>query len=55
MTGGPSAGPATSQRPVAFGRHEQSAGTVRVQPQSASRSAIPPGDRPTDPADEGLS
>ena len=53
MTSGPSAGPATGQRPVSFSRHKQSAGTVCVRLQFPSRPAIPSGDRPTYPSDEG--
>ncbi len=50
---GPSTGPATGQRPVSFGRHKQSAGTVCVRPQFPSRPAIASGDRPMYPSDEG--
>ena len=35
------------QRPMAFGRHRQSAGTVRVRPQPAKPARTPSGDRPT--------
>jgi hypothetical protein len=42
------------QRPLAFGRHEQSAGTVRVQPQFTEPVRIPSGDRPTYSSDKGL-
>jgi hypothetical protein len=51
---------AKGQRPLALGRHEQSAGTVRVRPQltkparPASRQAgVPPGDGPAYPQGEG--
>jgi hypothetical protein len=42
------------QRPLAFGRHGQSAGTVRVRPHPAKPARIPLGDRPTYPLGEGL-
>ena len=42
------------QSPLAFGRHGQSAGTAHVRPQLTKPARIPLGDRPTYPADEGL-
>ena len=42
------------QRPMAFGRHKQSAGTVCVRPQLAKPARVSPGDRPTYPSVEGL-
>ena len=45
---------ATVRRPVAFGRHKQSAGTVCVRPQLTKPARVPSGDRPTYPSDEGL-
>ena len=38
---------AIGQRPMAFGRHSQSAGTVCVRLQLAKPARIPLGDRPT--------
>jgi hypothetical protein len=46
---------AIGQRPMAFGRHRQSAGTVCVRPQLTKPARIPLGDRPMYPSDEGLS
>ena len=46
---------AIGQRPMAFGRHRQSAGTVCVRPQLTKPARIPLGDRPTYSLDEGLS
>ena len=46
---------AIGRRPMAFGRHSQSAGTVCVRPQLAKPARVPSGDRPTYPSDEGLS
>lgn len=45
---------AKGQRPLAFGRHEQSAGTARVQPLFTEPARIPSGDRPAYSSDEGL-
>lgn len=45
---------ANDQRPLAFGRHGQSAGTVRVRPQFTKPDRIPSGDRQTYSFDEGL-
>ena len=45
---------AIDQRPMAFGRHKQSAGTVRVRPQFAEPARVPSGDRPTYSPGEGL-
>jgi len=44
---------ATGQRPAAFRRHRQSAGTVCVRLQLTKPARIPTGDRPTYPSDEG--
>ncbi len=46
---------AIGQRPMAFGRHSQSAGTGCVRPQLAKPARIPSGDRPTYSSAEGLS
>ena len=46
---------AIGRRPMAFGRHGQSAGTVRVRPQLAKPARAPSGGRPTYPTDGGLS
>ncbi len=46
---------ANGQRPLAFGRHRQSAGTVCVRPQLAKPARIPLGDRATYSSTEGLS
>jgi len=46
---------AIGQRPMAFRRHRQSAGTVCVRPQFTKPALIPLGDRPMYPSDEGLS
>ena len=46
---------AIGQRPMAFGRHGQSAGTVHVRPQLAKPARVPSGDRPMYSSDEGLS
>ena len=46
---------AIGQRPMAFGRHGQSAGTVHVRPKLAKPARIPAGDRPMYSSDEGLS
>lgn len=46
---------AIGQRPMAFGRHGQSAGTVRVRPQLAEPARIPVGDRATYSSAEGPS
>jgi hypothetical protein len=45
---------AIGQRPMAFGRHGQSAGTVHVRPQLAKPARIPSGDRPMYSSDERL-
>jgi hypothetical protein len=58
---------ANGQRPLAFGRHKQSAGTVCVRPQFTEPArlamclpvnpaciAVPSGDRPAYSLDEGL-
>jgi hypothetical protein len=45
---------AIGQRPMAFGRHRQSARTVCVRPQLTKPARIPPGGRRTYPFDEGL-
>ena len=45
---------AIGQRPMALGRHGQSAGTVRVRPQFTKPARIPSGDRPMYSSDEGL-
>ena len=42
-----------SQRPMFFGRHRQSAGTVDVRPQLTKPARVPSGDRRTDPFDKG--
>ena len=44
---------AISHRPMAFGRHSQSAGTACVRPQLAKPAGIPSGDRRTYSLDEG--
>jgi hypothetical protein len=46
---------AIDQRPMAFGRHRQSAGTVCVRPHLAKLARVPSGDRPTYSSDKGLS
>ncbi len=46
---------AVGQRPMAFGRHGQSAGTARVRPQLANPSRAPTGERPPYPASGGFS
>ena len=46
---------AIGQRPMAFARHGQSAGTAHVQAHLAKPARIPSGDRPTYSSDEGLS
>jgi hypothetical protein len=48
-------GAAIGQRPMAFGRHRQSAGTVCARPQLAKPARMPVGDRGTYAFDEGLS
>ena len=45
---------ANGQRPLAFGRHGQSAGTVHVRPQPAKPARAPSGGRTTYPSDGGL-
>ncbi len=45
---------AIGQRPLAFGRHKQSAGTVCVRPQLAKPARAPSGGRPTYSSDGGL-
>ena len=45
---------AIGQRPMAFSRHRQSAGTVRVRPQLTKPARVPSGDRPMYASDEGL-
>ena len=45
---------AIDQRPMALGRHGQSAGTVRVRPQLTKPARIPSGDRLAYTPDEGL-
>jgi hypothetical protein len=44
---------ANGQRPLALGRHGQSAGTVQVRPQFAKPARIPLGDRPVHSTTEG--
>ena len=46
---------AIGQRPMAFGRHGQYAGTFHVRPQLAKPARIPSGDRPMYSSDERLS
>jgi len=46
---------AIGPRPMAFGRHRQSAGTVCVRPQFAKPARLPSGEWPTYSSDEGLS
>jgi hypothetical protein len=45
---------AIGQRPMAFRRHEQSAGTVRVRLQLTKPARIPSGDRSAHSPNEGL-
>jgi len=45
---------AIGQRPMAFGRHRQSAGTVCVPPHLAKPARVPLWDRPMYSSDEGL-
>ena len=44
---------AKGQRPLAFGRHKQSAGTVCVRPQFTKEARIPSGDRAMYSSNEG--
>ena len=46
---------AIDQTPMAFGRHGQSAGTVRVRPQLTKPARVPSGGRPMYSSGGGLS